>query len=178
MIALILKLVVQISSFFSLKYKSIFLSLTTTWYKANSGFYLPRNPVMFHLWYKFQQNYNPHFCSGLGGNIDIRQFINESTIYRCSTYLSRPNDGTRNRRQISHFTHLASFAVRILDLKIQSKWVKITWTIKSKYAKTVLHALEDLEPRLQILFTFVCKKVPGKITDKYTENLKQASGEI
>ena len=42
----------------------------------------------------------------------------------------------------------------------------------------VLHALEDLEPRLQILFTFVCKKVPGKITDKYTENLKQASREI
>ena len=34
-----------------------------------------------------------------------------------------------------------------------------------------LHALEDLEP-------LVCKKVPGKITDKYKENLKQASEEI
>ena len=39
--------------------------------------------------------------------------------------------------------------------------------------------LEDLEPLFKIVYTFVCKKVPGKITDKYMENcLKQASGEI
>ena len=38
------------------------------------------------------------------------------------------------------------------------------------------HALEDLEPLLKIFYTFVCKKVSGKITDKYMENLKQASG--
>ena len=84
----------------------------------NSGFYLPRDPAMSHLRCKFRQNYYPHFCSGIGGNIDIIQFISETTIYPCSTYLSRPNDGTRNGRQISHFTHLASFAVRILDLQI------------------------------------------------------------
>ena len=41
-----------------------------------------------------------------------------------------------------------------------------------------LHALEDLEPLLKILYTFVCKKVSGKITDKCMENLKEASGEI
>ena len=41
-----------------------------------------------------------------------------------------------------------------------------------------LHELEDLEPLFKIFFTFVGKKVPGKITDKYMENLKQASGEI
>ena len=41
-----------------------------------------------------------------------------------------------------------------------------------------LHALENLEPLFKIFYTFVCKKVPGKITDKYMENLKQASGEI
>ena len=41
-----------------------------------------------------------------------------------------------------------------------------------------LHALEDLEPLFKIFYTFVCKKFPGKITDKYIENLKQASGEI
>ena len=41
-----------------------------------------------------------------------------------------------------------------------------------------LHALEDLEPLFNIFYTFVCKKVPGKITDAYMENLKQASGEI
>ena len=41
-----------------------------------------------------------------------------------------------------------------------------------------LHALEHLEPLFKIFFTFVCKKFPGKITDKYIENLKQASGEI
>ena len=41
-----------------------------------------------------------------------------------------------------------------------------------------LHALEDLEPFLQIFYTFVCKNFPGKIADKYMENLKQASGEI
>ena len=42
----------------------------------------------------------------------------------------------------------------------------------------VLDALEDLEPLLKIFYTFVCKKVSGKIRDKYMENLKQASGEI
>ena len=41
-----------------------------------------------------------------------------------------------------------------------------------------LDALKDLEPVFKIFYTFVCKKVPGKITDKYMENLKQASGEI
>ena len=30
----------------------------------------------------------------------------------------------------------------------------------------------------QIFYTFVCKKFPGKITDNYMKNLKQASGEI
>ena len=30
----------------------------------------------------------------------------------------------------------------------------------------------------KILYTFVCKKVQGKITDKYMENLKRVSGEI
>ena len=38
--------------------------------------------------------------------------------------------------------------------------------------------LEDLKPLFKIFYTFVCKKVPGKIADKYMENLKQASGEI
>ena len=35
-------------------------------------------------------------------------------------------------------------------------------------------------PRTTFLnfYTFVCKKVPGKITEKCMENLKQASGEI
>ena len=37
-----------------------------------------------------------------------------------------------------------------------------------------LHALEDLKT----FFTFFCKNFPGKITDKYIENLKQAFGEI
>ena len=37
-----------------------------------------------------------------------------------------------------------------------------------------LHTLEDLEPLFKIFYTFVCKKAPGK----YTENLKQACGEI
>ena len=41
-----------------------------------------------------------------------------------------------------------------------------------------LHVLEYLEPRFKFFYTFVCKKVPGKITDKYMENLKQVSGEI
>ena len=41
-----------------------------------------------------------------------------------------------------------------------------------------LDALEDLEPLFKIFYTFVCKKVPGKIREKYMENLKQASGEI
>ena len=38
--------------------------------------------------------------------------------------------------------------------------------------------LEDLKPLFKIFYTFVCKKFLGKITDKYMENLKQASGEI
>ena len=41
-----------------------------------------------------------------------------------------------------------------------------------------LDELEDLEPLFKIFYRFVCKKVPGKIRDKYMENLKQASGEI
>jgi len=41
-----------------------------------------------------------------------------------------------------------------------------------------LYALEDLEPLFKIFYTFVCKKFPEKITDKYIENLKQAFGEI
>ena len=41
-----------------------------------------------------------------------------------------------------------------------------------------LHALEHLEPLFKIFYTFVCKKVPGKITEKYMENLKQSPGEI
>ena len=41
-----------------------------------------------------------------------------------------------------------------------------------------LHGVEDLEPLFKIFYTFVSKKVPGKIKDKYMENLKQASGEI
>ena len=41
-----------------------------------------------------------------------------------------------------------------------------------------LHALEDLEPLFWIFDTFVCKKVPGKISDKYMGNLKQAAEEI
>ena len=36
-----------------------------------------------------------------------------------------------------------------------------------------LHALEDLEPLFKIFYRFVCKKVPGKITDKYLENLSK-----
>ena len=35
-----------------------------------------------------------------------------------------------------------------------------------------------VEPLFKIFYTSVCKNVPGKITDKYMENLKQASGEI
>ena len=30
--------------------------------------------------------------------------------------------------------------------------------------------LEDLKPLFKIFYTFVCKKVPGKITDKYLYN--------
>ena len=41
-----------------------------------------------------------------------------------------------------------------------------------------LHAPEDLEPIFKIFYTFVFKKVPGKITEKYMGNLKQASEEI
>ena len=44
--------------------------------------------------------------------------------------------------------------------------------------KGALHALEDLQPLFEIVYTFVWKKVLGKITDKYMENLKQAPGEI
>ena len=35
-----------------------------------------------------------------------------------------------------------------------------------------LDTLEDLEPFFKIFYTFVCKKVPGKIRDKYMEKLK------
>ena len=31
---------------------------------------------------------------------------------------------------------------------------------------------------VKIFCTFVCKHFPGQIADKYTENLKQVSGEI
>ena len=41
-----------------------------------------------------------------------------------------------------------------------------------------LDALEDLQPLFKIFSAFVCKKVPGKIRDKYMEKLKQASAEI
>ena len=33
-----------------------------------------------------------------------------------------------------------------------------------------------LEPRFKIYYTFACKNFPGKIADKYMENLKQATG--
>ena len=56
-------------------------------------------------------------------------------------------------------------------LKLHSKG--IYWKILR-----ALHALEHLEPLFKIFYTFVCNKVQGKITDKYMENLKQASGEI
>ena len=36
-----------------------------------------------------------------------------------------------------------------------------------------LHALEDLEPPFKISYKFVCKEVPGKITDKCIENLSK-----
>ena len=35
-----------------------------------------------------------------------------------------------------------------------------------------------LEPLFNISYTFACKIFPGKIADKYMENLKQASGKI
>ena len=38
--------------------------------------------------------------------------------------------------------------------------------------------LRALEPLFKIFYTFACKNVPGKIADKYMENLKQASGEF
>ena len=41
-----------------------------------------------------------------------------------------------------------------------------------------LHALAHLEPLFKVFFTFVCKKLTGKITDKYIENPEQSSGEI
>ena len=36
------------------------------------------------------------------------------------------------------------------------------------------NGLQDLEPFQKIFYTFFCKNFPGKITDKYMENLKQA----
>ena len=47
-----------------------------------------------------------------------------------------------------------------------------------KIDQRALLALEDLEPLFKIFYTFICQKVPGKITGKYMEKLKQASGEI
>ena len=38
--------------------------------------------------------------------------------------------------------------------------------------------LYALEPLFKIFYTFACKRFPGKIADKFVENLKQASGEI
>ena len=38
--------------------------------------------------------------------------------------------------------------------------------------------LHVLEPLFNIFHTFACKIFPGKIADKYMENIKQASGEI
>ena len=38
--------------------------------------------------------------------------------------------------------------------------------------------LRALELLFKIFYTFACKNVPGKIADKYMENLKQASGKI
>ena len=50
--------------------------------------------------------------------------------------------------------------------------------ILQKKKLRALHALEDIGPLFNIFYTFVYEKVPGKITEKYMENLKQASGEI
>ena len=36
---------------------------------------------------------------------------------------------------------------------------------------------EDLESLFKIFYTILSKNFPGKIADKYLENLKQASGE-
>ena len=47
-----------------------------------------------------------------------------------------------------------------------------------KKIEGVSHALEVLELLFKIFYSFVCKKVPRKITDTYMENLKQAPGEI
>ena len=38
--------------------------------------------------------------------------------------------------------------------------------------------LHALAPSYNIFYTFACEIFPGKIADKYMENLKQASGEI
>ena len=38
--------------------------------------------------------------------------------------------------------------------------------------------LHALAPSYKIFYTFACEISPGKIADKYMENLKQASGEI
>ena len=58
--------------------------------------------------------------------------------------------------------------------------VNYSFTPKDSTGKKLraLHALEDLQTLFKIFYTFACKKVPGKITNKYMENLKQASGEI
>ena len=57
---------------------------------------------------------------------------------------------------------------------------KIHFTPKDSTEKKLraLPALEDLKPLFEIFYTFVCMKVLGEITDKYMENLKQASGKI
>ena len=59
-------------------------------------------------------------------------------------------------------------------------FVNYSFTPKDSTEKKLraLHTLEDLEALFKLFYTFVCEKVPGKITDKYMENLKQACGEI
>ena len=63
-------------------------------------------------------------------------------------------------------------------------WKKYEWWTEVSLLRILpkkvraLYVLEDLKPLFKIFYTFVCKKVPGKIADKYMENLKQASGEI
>ena len=61
-------------------------------------------------------------------------------------------------------------------------WI-VNWSFTPKDSteknlRAFIHAPEDLEPLFKIFYTFVCKRVPGKITDKYMENLKQTFGEI
>ena len=50
--------------------------------------------------------------------------------------------------------------------------------LESDKFSTALSVVEVLEPLFKIFYTFVFKKIPGKITDKYVENLRQASWEI